>query len=113
MYDESAMRDICAALEDAVLLWPLADARKMFGCPCYLAADKMFAFLVTGGVVLTCTDEPMRGRLADEFGARPFKSRGKKLGRWMECPVSGEEDLEKLMPFVRASYDAALAKAGK
>ena len=112
MYDKSAMRDVCEAFEGAVLRWPLADARKMFGCPCYLAADKMFAFLITGGVVLTCTDEAMRGQLTAEFGARPFASGGKKIGGWMEIPVSGEADIEKLMPFVLASYNAALEKAG-
>ncbi|MEP0813271.1 MAG: hypothetical protein HRF49_01220 [bacterium] len=112
MYDESAMRDICAAFEGAVLRWPLADTRKMFGCPCYLAADKMFAFLVTGGVVLTCTNPEMRERLAAKFGARPFSSGGKKIGGWMECPVSGEGDLEKLLPFALESFNAALEKAG-
>ena len=41
------------ALEAEVLAWPQVTHKKMMGCPCYLAGGKIFAGLVTRGMVIT------------------------------------------------------------
>ena len=110
MYDDSAMRDLRAAFEDEVLRWPLVAHKTMFGSPCYLAADRMFAFLVSGGLVISCTDEAMRTRLKSQFGARPFVSGGKTIGGWMRVDMEEEAALGRIMPVVAESYEKALCK---
>ena len=109
MYDDKEMNDLRAAFEDRVLRFPLVTMKRMFGSPCYLAADSLFAFLVTEGVVLTCLDEPMRDRARAELDARAFESGGKTMRTWMLVPAENETDLDRIMPYAHASYEAALA----
>ena len=52
-YDEEKMHDIRLKIDKEVLSWSNVTTKKMFGCPCYKYKDKLFAFLVTEGVVLT------------------------------------------------------------
>jgi hypothetical protein len=110
MYDKNAMEDFREAFEERILRFPLVTPKFMFGSPCYLAADSLFAFLVTEGVVLTCLDEPMRNRACAELDARAFESGGKTMRTWMQARAESESDVDRIMPFVQASYEAALAK---
>gem|GEM_PF-6450684 len=47
------MHDLRVKLQAVILSWPNATAKRVYGCPCYKNSDKLFAFLVTDGVVLT------------------------------------------------------------
>ena len=40
-------------VKEEIISWPRVTNRKMMGCPCYLAGGKMFAGLVTRGMVIT------------------------------------------------------------
>lgn len=104
------MRDLRAAFEDIVLRFPLVSTKFMFGSPCYMAADSLFAFLVGDGVVLTCLDEVKRSELIARFDARPFVSGGKTMSKWILVGVSGEADFDAMVEYVQASYEAALIK---
>jgi len=52
-YEEAQMKDVRSTLEEAILAWPHVSTKKMFGCPSYSVKGRLFAFLVTKGVVLT------------------------------------------------------------
>lgn len=110
MYDESEMLDLRAAFEDVVLRFPLVSTRFMFGSPCYLAADSLFAFLITDGVVLTCLDSDERSELVSSFDAHAFVSGGKTMLRWIQVAASNESDFDRLKVFIKSSYEAALIK---
>ena len=106
------MRYFREAFEDAVLRLPGVTPRKMFGSPCYMAADALFAFLVTGGVVLTRLPEAARARLlAGEIAgldASVFVSGTKPMPKWVRIGVEGDEVSKRLLALVRECYDAAL-----
>jgi len=108
LYDEERMAGLREAFEADVMLMPEVTSRKMMGCPCYMAGGKMFATLMDDAVVLTKLDEGDRDRLEADFGAGPFTHGAKVMSRWSKVPVSGEADLEALMPFVQRSHEAAL-----
>ena len=71
-YNEEKMQNIRLEIEKEILSWPNVTTRKMYGCPCYKYKDKLFAFLVTGGVVLTKVSEKDKIKLYEEFIIRPF-----------------------------------------
>ena len=52
-YNEEKMKNLRLKLEKEILSWPNVTTKKMYGCPCYKYKEKLFAFLVTDGVVLT------------------------------------------------------------
>lgn len=56
-YIEEETKELRQALEKEILKWPHVDYKKMFGCPCYLANGKMFAGLVTKGLIITKLNE--------------------------------------------------------
>ena len=52
-YIEEETKELREAFEKEILQWPQVNCKRMFGCPCYLANGKMFAGLVTKGLILT------------------------------------------------------------
>lgn len=107
-YSESDMEDLRTKLEAEVLAWPKTAARRMFGCPSYQAAGKLFAFLVTDGLVLTHLPPKDQERLARLRGAGPFRAGTRTVQRWVKVSAKERRDLERLLPFIRRSYEAAL-----
>lgn len=85
--------------------------RKMFGCPCYQADGKLFAFLVTNGIVITRLAQADRETLSRRYHATPFRGGRKVDQRWMRLPIEQMGDLDRLMHFVRESYESALLEA--
>ncbi len=110
-YDEDKARELRAAFEAEVLRWPLVCATRMFGCPCYQAGDKLFAFLTSEGVVLTHLAERDRAKLHAAYAAKPFQAGKRVMKNWAAVPVPSPAALKKVMPFVKRSYRAASASA--
>jgi hypothetical protein len=108
IYHEERMDGIKEAFEADVLLFPEVNPRKMMGCPCYMAGNKMFATIVDDAIVITKLEEEDRDRLYADFDAGPFTHGTKVMGKWTKVPVEKEEDLGDILPFVKRSYEAAL-----
>lgn len=106
-YDDGAMKATREALEREVLAWPGVARKGMMGCLVYFRGKKFFAFLVTGGLVITKLPEADRASLGKRPGAKPFEMSGRTAGKWVQLPVAKPADLKALVPFVRTSYDAS------
>jgi hypothetical protein len=102
-YSEEEMKDLRVAFEENVLTWEHIGTKKMFGCPCYQANGKLFAFLVTKGIVLTQLGEEDKETLSQQFSTAPFKAGKKTVQRWTKIPINSKKDLDQIMPFVRKS----------
>jgi predicted DNA-binding protein (MmcQ/YjbR family) len=104
-YDEEKMQKIRSRIEKEVLEWPDVNTKKMFGCPCYKHGDKLFAFLVTYGLVLTKVSEQERMKLSREFMIKPFKAVTRTMRNWPQIPLDETSDFKRIMPFIRNSYN--------
>jgi hypothetical protein len=95
---------------DAVLTkWPKVTRTLMFGCPCYKAGGRLFAFLVAGGLVLTRLSAADRAIAGSRFKAKPFNTGTRAMGGWPQLPLAQGARLKGYLPFVRRSYNSALA----
>ncbi len=106
-YSEQTMKLLRTGLERQVLCWPGVTAKTMFGCPCYLARGVLFAFLVTGGVVMTQLPTADADELVRRRGAGPFEAGRRLVRAWIRVPVRSG-DLDAVLRFVRRSYEATL-----
>ena len=110
-YSEDATRALRLQFEEKVLRWPKVSARRMFGCPCYQADGTLFAFLVTNGIVITQLAQADRESLSRQYHATPFRSGRKVVQKWMRLPIEEMGDLDRVMRFVRKSYESAVRSA--
>jgi len=107
-YSEAETKHLRTAFEDTVLRWPEVSTKKMFGCPCYQVRGKLFAFLVTGGIVITRLPDRGRKALSQVVPTGSFRAGKKTVARWVTLRVKATKDLDRLMPFVKKSYRSAL-----
>lgn len=109
-YVESQAKELRELFEAQILHWPKVTTRKMFGCPAYLADGKLFAFLVSEGVVITQIRTHDREALADIYETEVFKAGEREITRWLKVNI-GEEygRFDRVMTLVRKSYDTVLA----
>lgn len=107
-YSEAEMGHLRSALEEVILGWPQVSTKKKFGCPSYLAGGHMFAMLVTDGIVITKLDLDDRAALSEEHGSEPCPEHKKSIKHWVRIPIYKKVDLDKVMPFVKKSYEIAL-----
>src|SRR5262249_46295195 len=103
-YSETDMTAVRTALEAAVLTWPRVERRRMFGCPTYLVGGRLFAFLVTGGVVLTRLPEDLRELFRREHAAPPFRAGPRTYRGWLRAALSDPSRLDALLPYLQHSY---------
>jgi predicted DNA-binding protein (MmcQ/YjbR family) len=103
-YHEEKMRNFRLKIEKEILNWPEVTTKKMYGCPCYKYKDKLFAFLVTDGIVLTKASEQDKMKLSKEFSIKPFQAATRTMKNWPQIPVDETSDLEKIIPFIKNSY---------
>jgi hypothetical protein len=108
-YSETADHDLRLAFEAEVRAWPKVRARKMFGCPCYQADGKLFALVVSGGIVITHVLPEDRETLTRQFLAVPFETGQRSLQGWLRVPAQLRQEIVKLLPYLQKSYEAALA----
>lgn len=109
-YSEEYMRDIRLSLETEILRWSDVTTKKMFGCPCYQAKGKLFAFIVTKGLVLTQLKQADREKLSIVHKTSFFKAGKSIVKKWLKITLKDKGDLNELVPFVRKSYEEALIK---
>ena len=110
-YSEEHTEDLRLAFEEKVLQWPQVTTKKMFGCPCYQGDGKLFAFLVTNGIVITQLPQTDRESLSRYHQTTFFQAGKKAIRNWIRLSTGNKENLDGIMPFVRKSYEAALRKA--
>ncbi len=104
-YDEEKMRHLRLAVEKEILSWPDVSTKKMYGCPCYKHHEKLFAFLVTDGVVLIKMTDQDKEKVSKDFEVRPFQAGARRIMySWPQIKVRNMTDLEKLLPFIKKSY---------
>jgi TfoX/Sxy family transcriptional regulator of competence genes len=108
-YSETADHDLRLAFEAEVRIWTKVTARKMFGCPCYQANGKLFALVVSGGIVITHTSASDREILIQQFLAVPFQPGQSNVQAWLRVPAQFRTEIVKLLPYLHKSYEAALA----
>ena len=109
-YSEEDTRDLRLALEKDVLNWVHVSTKKMFGCPCYQAKGKLFVFLVTKGIVITQLQPVDREKLSSQHQTSFFQAGKNTVKNWIKLSIRNREELEKVMPFIRKSYEEALLK---
>lgn len=108
---EEETRDLRLAVEEEVLGWPGVEMIIMMGCPSYMANGKMFASLVTRGMIITKLDEDERGELDKIASVEPFNTGSRIIRRWARIEATPDQ-LEELLPYLRISYERALKEAG-
>ena len=106
-YSEEDTRDLRLALEDRVLNWSKVTTKKMFGCPCYQVMGKIFIFLVTKGIVITQLTEVEIDDLSQKYETGFFQAGKKIVKKWIRLSIE-PNDLDKIMSYVRKSYESAL-----
>ncbi|HOT90694.1 MAG TPA: hypothetical protein PLJ78_03770 [Anaerolineae bacterium] len=109
-YREEEARGLRAAFEKEVLTWPKVTPKRMFGCPAYVADGRLFAFLVTGGVVITQLRRNDKQMLAQDHQIEPFKAGERVIERWTKVTVADPQAIGRVMAFVRKSYQTALER---
>jgi len=109
-YSEEETKELRLALEDEVLSWPHIGTRKMYGCPCYKANGRLFAFLVTNGLVITCLGEKDREKISRQRQTSRFQAGKITIPGWVRIPIQDRGELTEIMPYVKKSYRSALKK---
>ena len=104
-YNEQKMHYLRLEIEKEILKWPNVTTKKMYGCPCYKNQKKLFAFLVTEGVVLTNASKLDKKTLFEEFDATPFQAGKRIMKNWPQIRLDQTTDLERIIRFIRNSYD--------
>jgi len=66
---------------------------------------KLFAFLVTDGVVITKASEQDKMKLSKEFMIKPFQAATRTMKGWPQIPIDEATDLNKIIPFIKNSYN--------
>lgn len=107
-YAEDRGNALREAFEAKVLHWPEVSTRLMFGCPAYLADGKLFAFLVTEGVVITQVRKRDREELRTLFPIEPFKAGEREISRWVQVRLESVDQLDRVMRMVRRSYETVM-----
>lgn len=109
-YSEAEMAEIRRAFELEVMQWAQVTMRAMFGCPSYQVDGRLFAFLVTGGVVITQLMRADREALRSEYTVTDFKAGERVLTQWIQVSCAEMGQLKRVLPYVRKSYERAFAR---
>lgn len=109
-YSEVEMAELRRLFELEVLKWPRVTIRTMFGCPSYQVDGRLFAFLVTGGVVITQLMQMDREMLRRQYQVADFKAGERVLTQWIQVSLPEKQQLGYLLPYIRKSYERALAR---
>lgn len=108
-YTEEEGHALREAFEREVLVWRRVETRLMFGCPAYVAEGKLFAFLVSDGIVITQIRKRDRVTLAEDFYTEPFTAGEREIERWQKVRLGSIERLSRVLPYVKKSYELVLS----
>lgn len=111
-YIEEETKELRKAFEKEILKWSKVDYKKMFGCPCYLVNGKMFAGLVTKGIIITKLNDPEKNELKKIKEIKPFIAGEKIIRSWVHIDIEPNE-IKEIMPFVKKSYNRAITSSKK
>jgi hypothetical protein len=106
-YADESMHAIRVSLERELFRWPGVTKRPIFGLPGYIVNGKVFALLVTGGIILTKLPEIERERVSGRFPTVPVTGHGGVIAAWVQIVLPETGDLPTILPFVKKSYDEA------
>jgi len=104
-FNEEKMQNIRLKIEKEMLSWPDVTTKKMYGCPCYKYKIKLFAFLVTDGVVLTKSNEQNKMKLSKEFSIKPFQAATRTMKNWSQITIDEASDFTKIIILIKNSYN--------
>ncbi|MGC9349266.1 MAG: hypothetical protein ACP5JG_14085 [Anaerolineae bacterium] len=107
-YTESEGKELREAFEREVMGWDKVKKRDMFGCPAYLADGKLFAFLVSEGVVITQIRKHDRETLGEAFETEPFHAGEREITRWLKVTIGDLDRLGRVLRFVKKSHETVL-----
>jgi TfoX/Sxy family transcriptional regulator of competence genes len=98
------LRDI---FESIVSLWPEAEKRQMFGCPCAFVHGQMFAGLHQESMMLRLSDED-RHEFLSTAGARPFEPMpGRPMREYVVVPDAVLQSSHELGVWFGKAFDYA------
>jgi len=107
-YSEDETKELRLKFEEEVLNWLNVSKKTMFGCPSYTANNKLFAFLVTNGIVITSLSQSDRDKLFLKHQSKPFVSGKRTIKKWSMVSVNKLREMDEILPFVKRSYNLAL-----
>lgn len=110
-YSEEETKELRKAFEEQILSWPQVSKKIMFGCPCYKTNEKLFAFLVTKGLVITKLSKNDKETVTNKYQTSFFQAGKKTVKNWLRIPIENKSDLNKIMPYVKKSYENAIANS--
>ncbi len=111
-YVESKDHALRKRFEEIVLDWPGVTKKIMFGSPSYAAEGTLFAILVTDGIILTRLDEEQKSGLISTGFADYFSGHGRVVKKWVVVSVGDPSHIDRYLPFITASYQAARMGTG-
>lgn len=110
--DEDAQVD---ELRDRVVAivgdWDGAEQVTMFGLPSFTAHGELFCVVSAQGLSMTQLPNDDRAELSAVVDVTSFDADGRTVDRWATVATEALPDDETLIPFLKASYDAALTDA--
>ncbi len=109
-FDAAQGEALNQAVEAAVSDWAGVTKPWMFGFPTYKAEGTIFALVANDGVVLTRLPDDDHAKLDDRFATGPFQAGDQTIESWVHVTL-GADDLDGLVPFLRASHNAALGES--
>lgn len=109
LYSEEQMKAIREDFEEEFLQRPTVTTKKMFGCPSYTANEKLFAFFVTEGIVLTKLSDTERAEALSISGAKHFEHNQRVVKKWVRVPLKDQAALDSIKELIIRSYENALS----
>ncbi len=81
-------------VKEELLSWPGVTTRRMFGCDTFFAGPKMFAFLLSDGLVVKAAPEE-RDSLLARPNVEPMRmGNGVRFGDWLKVAIEQEADFD-------------------
>ncbi len=94
------------ALEPTLLGWEGVTVQPLYGCPSYQVEGYLFAFLVDEGIVLAHLPQAEREVLSRQYEVSEFQAGERIIPHWLLVRVAQPSMLQRLLPFLRRSYEA-------
>jgi TfoX/Sxy family transcriptional regulator of competence genes len=101
------LKELRERFEEIVLALPDVTKKMMFGSPSYSRGKKLFAMLVTWGIILAGLDGDTREALLKGPSAGYFVGHGRVIKKWIHIRIRDISEIDRYIPFIEASYNSA------